>query len=237
MGSYSQTFPCRCQNGHEGDVRVWLVVDGERQPDLLGSADLTSPRCPRCSATAEMHGQPSLLVYRPDKRPQFLFGSTAPDADLQREQAQTSMLMLAKDRHQVPQGAAIVVPYELVTVMAQRDVVADADQLDAGRFIAVSADLQRYREWLQTYAEERFQEASKPVLLSFLQAPDEGALREVLAAHPLLLDARVDALLQKIAEVADEDGQPQMAFIARARRHLLDQVREHGVDQVLPGPT
>ncbi len=53
MGSYSQRFPYRCQNGHEGSLAVWLVVDGEEQPDLLrraGEGELTPPRCLRQQA-------------------------------------------------------------------------------------------------------------------------------------------------------------------------------------------
>ncbi len=91
MGSYSQRFPYRCQNGHEGSLAVWLVVDGEEQPDLLrraGEGELTPPRCPECGAETGIGGQLSLLVFRPGQRPEILFGSATPqDGDRVRQQA------------------------------------------------------------------------------------------------------------------------------------------------------
>ncbi len=239
MGSYSQRFAYRCRNGHEGSLPVWLVVDGEEQPDLLRRAaegEFTPPRCPECGAEAEVSGQLSLLVHRPGKHPEMLFGAATPrDPDRLREQAQLSMMMLNQGRAQPVGSDGIVVPYELLAVMAQRDMNADADALEADSFTALSPELQRYRDWLGGYAAERFAQATKLVLLSLLQADSPGDLLKIIAANPILLDRRVDTLLGHMAEAAEQDGQPQMAYIARARRDLLRQAREQGVDQAL-GP-
>jgi CHAT domain-containing protein len=239
MGSYSQRFAYRCPNGHEGSLLVWLVVDGEERPDLLrrvGEGEFTPPRCRECSAEAGVRGQLSLLVRRPGKRPEMLFGSaTLRDRDRVREQAQLSMMMLNRGRAQPVGGDAIVVPYELLAVMAPRDMDADANALEAGSFTALSSGLQRYRDWLRDYAAERFEQATKSVLLSLLQADSPGPLLKIIAANPILLDRRVDTLLGHIAEAAEQEGQPQMAYIARVRRDLLRRAREEGVDQAF-GP-
>ena len=221
---------------------MWLVVDGEERPDLLrraGEGEFTPPRCPECGAEAGVRGQLSLLIRRPDKRPEILFGSAAPqDTDRVREQAQLSMMMLNRGRTQPADGDAIIVPYELLAVMAPRDVNADADALDAGSFTALSPELQRYRDWLRRYADERFEQATKPVVLSLLQADSQADLREIIASHPILLDPRVDTLFGHLAEVAEQEGQPQMAYTAQVRRDLLRRAREQGIDQALaPGPS
>ena len=237
MASYSQPFPYQCPNGHSGELAVWLVIDGEDRPDLLhraASGELTPPRCPECGRDGVVQGRLSLLLRRPDRRPEILFASADPqDADRVREQAQISAMMLSRGGSR-SSGDAIVVPYDLLAAMALRDVDDDADALDGGTFTALSPGLQRYSTWLASYAAGRFEAASKPVLLGLLQAGTPDELRDAIAAHPLLLDARVDALLGHIAEVAEQENQPQMAYIARARRELLADVRERGLDSALP---
>ena len=245
MGSYSQHFPYACQNGHSGRLEVWLVVDGAERPDLLrlaAAGELTPPRCPACGADAGAAGPLSLLLYRPGKHPELLFGSTSPPDDPRlRQQAAISGMVFNKGRDQPSGETAIQVPYELLTVMAARDVDADAEALDAGSFSAPSAELQRYRHWLAGYALERFKRASWPALLGLLQADGPASAREAIEASPVLLDQRCDALLAQMAETADQEGQPQMARVARERRDLLRRVSEVGIDQafqpVQPPPT
>jgi len=140
MGSYSQHFPYHCENGHSGQLEVWLVVDGAERPDLFrlaAAGEFIPPRCPVCGADAGVAGQLSLLLYRPGKHPELLFGSTSPPDDpRRREQAAISGMVFNRGREQPFDGTAIQVPYELLTVMAERDMDEDAEALDAGRFSA-----------------------------------------------------------------------------------------------------
>ena len=66
------------------------------------------------------------------------------------------------------------------------------------------------------------------------QAGSRHELGDPIGAQPLLPGGRVGALLGHIAEVAEQENQPQMAYIARARRELLADVRERGLDSALP---
>jgi CHAT domain-containing protein len=238
MGSYSQPFEYRCPVGHEGNLSVWLVVDGEEHPELLrqvAKGELTPPRCPECGRQAGVQASLSLLVRRSDKRPEILFGSTTPaDAERVRSQAQLASLMLNRGRAQPVGGDALIVPYELLAVMASRDLPADADALESARFPALSPELQRYRDWLLGYVEERFKRASEGSMVAFLQAEGISAIRAIIDAHPILLDQRIDALLSQMAEIAEQEGQPEMASVARARRDLLHEVRDVGLDTALP---
>lgn len=245
MGSYSQHFPYQCQNGHAGQLEVWLVVDGDERPDLLrlaAAGELTPPRCPVCGADAGVDAPLSLLLYRPDKHPELLFGSTSPPADPRRQQqASISGMVFNRGRDRPFDGSAIQVPYELLTVMAARDVDADAEALDAGGFSAPSAELQRYARWLAGYAFERFTQDCQPALLGLLQADSPAAAREIIEANPVLLDRRCDAMLAHIAQTADEEGHPDYGYTARERRDLLRRVSEVGVDRAFepekPPPT
>jgi CHAT domain-containing protein/tetratricopeptide (TPR) repeat protein len=210
------------------------VVDGEEQPDLLRQVvdgELTPPRCPECDQVAGVREPLSLLVRRPGLRPEILFASTTP-ADEQRvqSQAQVSAMALNRGGSRPAGGEAILVPYELIAVIAARDVPADADALEGHRFGGFSPELQRYGDWLRGYVENRFKEASQPAVLGLVQADGLTAIVEVIRAHPVLLDERVDALLGHMAELTEQEGQPQMAAVARARRDLLEEVRTHGLD-------
>jgi len=241
MGSYSQHFPYHCENGHSGQLEVWLVVDGAERPDLFrlaAAGEFIPPRCPVCGADAGVAGPLSLLLYRPGKHPELLFGSTSPPDDpRRREQAAISGMVFNRGREQPFDGTAIQVPYDLLTVMAERDMDEDAEALDAGRFSAPSAELQRYAEFLSGYAFERFKQASWPALLSLLQADGPDAIRSVIEGSPVLLDQRCETLLAQIAETAEQEGEPQMARVARDRRDLLRRVSELGIDQALgPAP-
>jgi CHAT domain-containing protein len=239
LGSYSQHFPYNCENGHSGRLEVWLVVDGAERPDLFrlaAAGEFTPPRCPVCGADAGVAGPLSLLLYRPGQRPELLFGSTSPPDDPRRgQQAAISGMVFNRGRDQPFDGTAIQVPYELLTVMAERDMEDDADALDGGTFSAPSAELQQYAEFLSGYAFERFKQASWPALIGLLQANGAAAVREVIEASPVLLDQRCDALLAQVAETAEEEGEPQMAHVARERRDLLRRVSELGIDQAF-GP-
>ena len=195
-----------------------------------------------CGADAGVAGPLSLLLYRPDQHPELLFGSTSPPDDPRlRDQAAISGMVFNRGRDRPFDGMAIQVPYDLLAVMAARDVDADAEALDTGSFFAPSAELQRYRQWLAGYAFERFKQASRPALLGLLQADGPGSAREVIEANPVLLDPRYDSLLAQVAETLDEEGQPQMAYVARERRDLLRRVREQGIDRAFepmpPPPT
>jgi tetratricopeptide (TPR) repeat protein len=239
LGSYSQHFPYNCENGHSGRLEVWLVVDGAERPDLFrlaAAGEFTPPRCPVCGADAGVAGPLSLLLYRPGKRPELLFGSTSPPDDPRRgQQAAISGMVFNRGRDQPFDGTAIQVPYELLAVMAERDMEDDADALDGGTFSAPSAELQQYAEFLSGYAFERFKQASWPALIGLLQANGAAAVREVIEASPVLLDQRCDALLAQVAETAEQEGEPQMAHVARERRDLLRRVSELGIDQAF-GP-
>jgi CHAT domain-containing protein/tetratricopeptide (TPR) repeat protein len=242
LGSYSQDFPYICPNGHQGSMEIWLVVDGAERSDLLrlaAAGELAPPVCPKCRAPVDV-GELSLMVYRPDRRPEILFGSTSPQDDtLTRRQITMSALVLNQG-HDHPvggHGRAIPVPYDLITIMVPRDIDADAATLDAGGFSAPSPALQRYREWLSGYAYERFKQASMPIVLRLLQAESPSALRQIIEENPVLFDQRVDSMLGGTAEAAADDGHPEMAYVARHRRDTLRRVREVGIDKVFPpGP-
>lgn len=105
------------------------------------------------------------------------------------------MMALNRGRGEPRSGAAIQVPYGLLGTMAARDVDADADALDAGRFSAPSAELQRYAQWLSGYSFERFKQAGWSALTGLLQADSPASVRELFEAHPVLLDQRFDRLL------------------------------------------
>lgn len=220
-------------------------MDGEERPDLLRLAadgELTPPLCPVCGEDAGVTEPLSLLLYRPRKHPEILFGSTcAQDEPRREEQVAVSRAVLNREQDQGSGEAAIQVPYGLLTVMAARDVDADADALDADSFSAPSVELQRYRQWLAGYAFERFKRASWPAVVSLLEASDPAAVRAVIAAHPVLSDRRCEALLAEVAETADQEAVPQMAQVARERRNVLHQVSEVGLDKafrpVQPSPT
>lgn len=209
-------------------------MDGGERPDLLrrvAEGALTPPRCPKCGREAGVRASLSLLLRRPDKRPEILFASTTPaDTQQVQSQAQVSAMILNRDRGQPVGGDALIVPYELLAVMAMRDVSADADALEEGRFAGLSRELQRYADWLQGYVHERFKQASQQPLLMLLQAGGLPEIRDILSARSILLDQRIDDLLSHIAEAAEQEGEPQMAAVARARRDLLEQVRSHGLD-------
>ncbi|MEU4162026.1 tetratricopeptide repeat protein, partial [Actinoplanes sp. NPDC026670] len=241
MPSYSQQFDYRCAGcGHRGRHEVWLAVDIRERPDLarlIASGAATTQRCAECRSPVTVGARPSLLIRRPGMRPPLLFATTAEvTQDMLIRHFQMALMMLR--RHEPPeshhQQDVQILPYDLLPLVVERDIETDADALAAGTFQAFTADMQHYRAWLADLVEERRGRRLLAAVRALLEAPGAAAWREVVLAHPELLDDDADLLLQHVVEQAAEDGEPQMAEQARHCLVRLRKCREFGIDRVLP---
>jgi hypothetical protein len=64
----------KCKNGHRVDFILWIIVDGEKRPDLLRAIEngrLHDPMCEYCNQYC--HVEADLLILRASRDPALIF--------------------------------------------------------------------------------------------------------------------------------------------------------------------
>lgn len=92
--------------------------------------------------------------------------------------------------------------------------------VDVDQFIAWRLVLRSVREGRNLYAS----------LHEFIEAGSARAIRDAVAAEPLLLEPVIDALLSPFVRAARQQGEDELAEIIEARRAVLARFRAHGLD-------
>lgn len=114
------------------------------------------------------------------------------------------------------------------------DLLAEAEE--AGFDVTVQADLHRMlaeRPELATRlaaAMEPYKPAVLQTLADFIDTDTWDDSRQYLEAHPDLLGDEADALLAEMIEAAETRGDEDDLAVLLGHRHLLQRVREIGVD-------
>lgn len=92
--------------------------------------------------------------------------------------------------------------------------------LDVDQFVAWRLVVRSVREGRHLYAS----------LHEFIEAGSARAIRDVVAAEPLLLEPVIDVLLLPFVRAARQQGEDELAEIIEARRAVLARFRVHGLD-------
>lgn len=153
---YILTTKCdKCQ--HDIDFILWVIVDGEKRPDLLQQITdgiLHDPKCPNCDYIN--HLEADLLLFRPTKEP-VLFFSPARGRNSE-EQMKVGRSFLSKLKDQL--GAAWNNEWyekdgKLAMLVVNRKVLPRKILVaDPICFVSYSWDTAEHREWVRCFATE-----------------------------------------------------------------------------------
>jgi tetratricopeptide (TPR) repeat protein len=119
------------------------------------------------------------------------------------------------------QEEAIPTLEEAIALMEQHDLSHD------GSGIIV----EDHRRVLAQWKGEGQSKALVEILATFVNAPNWVVAREVLEAHPELLDPEVDAIFEEIIQLGQTlEGEEERIIEIEIHRELLRQCREKGID-------
>ena len=107
--------------------------------------------------------------------------------------------------------------FEDYLIGAERDLREQG--LDVDQFVAWRLVVRSIRQGRNLYASVQ----------EFIEAGSARAMRNLVAAEPLLLEPSVAALFVPMVRAARQQGEAELAELLEARRGLLDRFRAHGV--------
>lgn len=202
--------------GADFEASVWLLLDAQEQPDAVAAlrrGDLNTVACPSCGTNGPA-GAPLLFHDGATRSVVFVPAPGAAEHEW-REQARELHALLVGS---IPEEERR--PY-----LADVDVTQDLEGL-AHRLKKLDRQRARGRAPAPPAppsASERSEQAP-PLLIAveaMLAADSAEELDQVLAAHPILLDASTDATLAQLSEVAREQRAFEVLDSLRAARELL----------------
>ncbi len=250
--SYSERAALTCPScGAEFEAEAWMLVDAAERPDLaheLREGTLNAVTCPGCGQSAPA-GAP-LLFHDPSNRRVYFAAPPGADEYQLREQAQSLLYLLVgglPEEARLPYLGDVQVEQEVEGVrravlrrQRARARASGAGPVGSGGPTGagpVGALREAPLPGPSAHGAEHHVVAAAPP-----HAPDEAppivaAVRALLAAdtadefttivdtHPALLDAGADAAILQLAEVAQAQGERDVAAALREVRVTLAELR------------
>ena len=235
MTSHGESYSYHCATcGHDGKLPLWLVVDLGDRPDLAAAIRDGSIRRPPCEACgAQLPLSQALMVSRPDKPPPVLFYPDPGAPVTVEQQMEFFRMLLHRGQSSIPDERVATLPLEVLSLAVDRDIDEDLRQLRDGTLRALNPEMQRYVVWLNTLLAAEAQVRLRQAINQLTKASNTAELRSAFQSWPELLSDQADALLSTMIAIAERE-QPAAGPDFRRRRLVVRQVRESGLDAVLP---
>ncbi len=235
-----------CPNcGGNFEAEVWVLLDAQEQPEQVAALrqhTLNCVTCPHCAYTAPAAAP---LLFHDSTTPCVIFAPTPGVAEhVWREQARDLHTMLVERlpaEQQQPYLGDVHIAQDLtgvahiLTKLARRRMRNAASAPDSRSSLPASSSLASVRSLIEAEpsVDSTVEFSAQIALSAVLNANSSAELQAVITRHPILLQPTIDPFIARLADVAVEQRDYDLAEgLVQARRFLADLHRNKDVAMI-----